>query len=179
MFICLQDKFNGVVFRVQSTVWPHVRLPLMKRKVLFLVALIAFATEFAQATTVQRLGLEDLVKKAHHIVVGKVRNSRTYWSSNGKLILTDHTVEVEEDIKGQSPHLLQVTTIGGKIGDLELHVSGMPSFQKDESVVLFTESSGPYEVVLGLGQGKFHFEMAKCSTRLALFHFLTAAPAMP
>ena len=33
-----------------------------------------------KATTVQRLGLEDLVKKAHHIVAGKVRNSKTFWS---------------------------------------------------------------------------------------------------
>ena len=127
----------------------------MKPKILFALAVAFFAVTGLEATTVQRLALEDLVKKAHLIVAGTVRQSRTYWSSNGKLILTAYTIEVDESIKGQSSRLLEVTTIGGKIGDLELHVAGMPSFQQDENIVLFTESSGPYEVVLGLTQGKF------------------------
>ena len=112
----------------------------------------------ARATTVQPLELQDLVKKAHNIVAGKVRNSRTYWSVNRKLILTSYTIEVDESIKGRPPRTFELTTIGGKIGDLELQVSGMPSFAKDENVVVFTESSGPYEVVMGLGQGKFTVE---------------------
>jgi hypothetical protein len=130
----------------------------VKKNSSYAVVLILFAAAFVHGTTVQRLSLQDLVKKAHRIVTGKVRQSKTYWSSNGKLILTDYTIEVDESIKGQSPRLFQVTTIGGKIGDRELHVSGMPSFQKDENIVLFTESSGSYEVVLGLGQGKFSVE---------------------
>lgn len=130
----------------------------MKVKISSALAAVFFTVAAIQATTVQRLTLEDLVKKAHHIVSGRVKQSRTYWSSNGKMILTDFTIEVDESIKGQSSGLLQVTTIGGKIGTLELHVSGMPAFEKDENVVLFTEPSGPYEVVLGLGQGKFSVE---------------------
>ena len=122
------------------------------------MALLFLLVAGVQATTVQRLALEDLVKKAHRIVAGKVRGAKTYWSGNGKLILTDYTVQVDESIKGDSPGSFQITTIGGKIGTLELHVSGMPSFRNDENVVLFTESSGSYEVVLGLAQGKFSVE---------------------
>jgi hypothetical protein len=132
---------------------------------------VSFAAAAVQATTVRRLAFEDLVRKAHRIVAGKIRQSRTHWSSNGKLILTDYTIEVDENIKGQSPHLFEVTTIGGKIGDRELIVSGMPSFQKDENVVLFTESSGPYEVVLGLGQGKFRVENGKVSNDVGSLSF--------
>ena len=48
-----------------------------------------------------------------------------------------------------------MTAVGGKIGDLELQVSGMPSFQKGENAVVFIEQSGAYQTVVGLGQGKF------------------------
>src|SRR5215468_2961474 len=90
---------------------------------------MVFMTVSAYATTVQRLGLEDLAKKAHTIVVGRVTNSRTYWSANGKLILTNYTVLVDETIKGQAARNVEITTIGGRIGDVELRVAGMPSFQ--------------------------------------------------
>jgi hypothetical protein len=148
----------------------------VKTRISFVLAVVCLAAAALQATTVQRLGFEDLVRKAHRIVSGKVRQSRTYWSSNGKLILTDYTIEVDENIKGQSAHLFAVTTIGGKIGDRQLVVSGMPSFQKDENVVLFTESSGSYEVVLGLGQGKFHVENGQVINNVGGLSFSDGRP---
>src|SRR6185369_18074466 len=105
----------------------------MPARILLLILL--FATS-SYATTVQRLGLEDLVKKSHTIVLGRVTNSRTYWSSNRKLIFTNYTIQVDESIKGQAGRTVEVTTIGGKIGDVELHVSGMPSFQAGENAVV-------------------------------------------
>ena len=125
------------------------RLPFLLSICLILVAIRA------HATTVERLGLDDLVKKSHTIVVGKVMGSRTYWTSNRKLILTDFTIDVGESLKGSSARRVVVTTIGGKIGDTELHVSGMPVFKQGEDAVVFIEQSGAYETVVGLGQGKF------------------------
>ena len=116
------------------------------------------------------------VKKAHHIVSGKVRNSRTYWSDNGKLILTNYTIEVDETIKGQSPQTFELTTVGGKIGGRELHVAGMPSFEKGENIVVFTESSGSYQVVLGLGQGKFKIENGLVSNDVSALAFPDGRP---
>ncbi len=128
---------------------------MMKTRCLLIFVFVFFVTGLLQATTVERLNLDGLVKKAHKIVVGKVRNSRTYWSDNGKLILTSHTIDVEETIKGQRSSTVEVTTIGGKIGNLTLHVAGMPTFAKDESTVVFVENTGAYSTVVGLGQGKF------------------------
>src|SRR2546422_455634 len=91
-------------------------------------ALILAGAAAFQATTVERLTIENLARKAHSIVQGRVRGSRTYWSSNGKVILTTYTLEVEEAIKGKPGSTLEVTTIGGQIGDLTLHVAGMPAF---------------------------------------------------
>jgi len=128
------------------------RLPAMRPRILVIFFLIATS---CYATTVQRLGLEELVKKANTIVVGRVTNSRTYWNSNRKLIFTNYTIQVDESIKGQPGGSIEVTTIGGKIGDVELHVSGMPTFQNGENAVVFIEQSAGYQTVLGLGQGKF------------------------
>ena len=151
----------------------------MKIKSLAVLAGVFLAVAGLEATTVQRLALEDLVRKAHHIVSGRVRDSRTYWSSNGKLILTDYTIEVDESIKGNSPRLFPITTIGGKIGTLELHVSGMPSFHNGENVVLFTEASGSYEVVLGMEQGKFNVENGEAFNDVGTLSFADGRPGKP
>jgi hypothetical protein len=150
----------------------------MPRKIFFLSALflILLTTGRFYATTVERLGLEDLVKKAHTIVIGKVIGSRTYWSTEKKFILTDYTIEVDESMKGQAASSIAVTTIGGKIDDLELYVSGMPSFQKGENAVLFVEQSGAYQTVVGLGQGKFTITNGEVANSVGDLSFPDGAP---
>lgn len=127
-----------------------------KKLILISCTLILYLSAFLHATTVERLGLDELVKKSSRIIVGKVTNARTYWGGgHGRLILTTYTIEVEESIKGQTSRIVEVTIIGGKIGNLQLHVAGMVSFEKDENAVVFIENSGAYSTVVGLGQGKF------------------------
>ena len=144
-----------------------------------LVLLIAISTISVFATTVQRLGLEDLVKKAQTIVVGKVTDSRTYWTADRKLILTNYTIQVDENIKGEPARSVEVTAIGGKIGDLELHVSGMVSFVKDENAVVFIEQSGAYQSVVGLGQGKFTVSNGEVANSVDGLSFPDGRPGNP
>lgn len=150
-----------------------------KKSSLFALSVILLLTSFSYATTVQRLGLEDLVKKAHTIVAGKVSNARTYWTADKKLILTNYTIEVDENIKGQASRTVEVTTVGGKIGDLELHVSGMPSFQKGENAVVFIEQSGAYQVVVGLEQGKFTVTNGEVANTTGDLSFPDGRPGTP
>jgi hypothetical protein len=140
---------------------------------------IFFTAVSAYATTVQRLGLEDLAKKANTIVVGRVTNSRTYWSTNGKLILTNYTFQVDESIKGQAVRNVEITTIGGRIGDVELRVSGMPSFQAGENAVVFLEQSAGYQTVLGLGQGKFTVTAGQVVNSVGDLSFPDGRPGTP
>src|SRR5262245_46825420 len=126
-----------------------------KTRILLTLTFLLSLSTLAQATAVERLDLDGLVKKSDRIVIGKVRSSRTYWSSNGKLILTNYTIDVEETIKGQAARTLELTTIGGTIGDLTLQVTGMPVFARDENAVVFVEKTGAYSTVVGMGQGKF------------------------
>jgi hypothetical protein len=136
----------------------------MAKKSIFLVVLLAFfLSNSVEATTIERLNLDTLVKKSNRIVIGKVRSSRTYWSSDRKLILTSTTIDIEETVKGQGAPTVEITTIGGKIGDLTLHVAGMPQFEKDENAVVFVEKSGIYSTVVGLAQGKFSISNGEVS----------------
>lgn len=132
-----------------------------------------------RATTVERLTLDDLVRKAQSIVQGKVRGSRTHWSSNGKTILTTYTIDVEETIKGYSARTVELTTVGGKIGDLTLFVSGMPAFQKGEDAVVFIEKSGVFSTVVGLSQGKFSIERGEVSNSLMNLSFADGRGGVP
>ena len=131
----------------------------MPKKLLVGVVVFAFLLvclpSSTQATTVERLSLEDLAARSQSIVQGVVRGSRAFWSPNGKLILTSTTLEVTESLKGQSARTVEVTTVGGKIGDTVLHVSGMPAFLPGESTIVFVERANGYLTVLGMSQGKF------------------------
>ena len=119
-----------------------------------LLLIVALALPL-QATTVKRLDLEGLVSIAQTIVVGEVKKSETYWSPDGRLILTRHTIEVGETLKGSTAETVEITTIGGTIGDRTLYVAGMPAFAPGEETIVFTETIGAYRTVVGLGQGKF------------------------
>src|SRR5215510_12130792 len=137
-----------------------------KTRILLLLAFALSLSTITHATTVERLNLDGLVKKSNRIVVGKVRESRTYWSSNGKLILTNYTIDVEETIKGEPAPTLELTTIGGTIGDLTLHVAGMPMFSTNENAIVFVESTGAYLTVVGLDQGKFTITNGEVSNKV-------------
>ena len=140
--------------RAAAYVGVVIRIRMHRRQVIyFSFALILISACLVQATTVQRLSLEDMTKKSNSIVLGRVRASRVYWSGN--VILTTTTINVTETIKGQVSRDIEVTTVGGTVGDTTLHVSGMPAFQSGEDAVVFVEKSGVFSTVVGLAQGKF------------------------
>jgi len=150
-------------------------------KTRILLALIFFFSysELTQATTVERLNLDSLVRKSNRIVIGKVRNSRTHWSANGKLILTSYIIDIQETLKGTAASTMELTTIGGQIGDLTLHVAGMPVFTKDENAVVFVENTGTYSTVVGLAQGKFAVSNGEVSNEVVGLDFPDGSSARP
>jgi len=144
----------------------------MMKRLPILVFLIFAFLDSLHATTVRHLSFDDLVAKAEVIVAGQVIDSRTYRTSDGKLILTSYTVQVGENIKGKAPATLTVTTIGGRLGNTVLRVSGMPQFQTGENAVLFLERSGAYTTVVGLNQGKFSITNGEVSNTLTGLSFV-------
>jgi len=123
----------------------------MKRICLSAAFILAFLSPLS-ATTVQRLSFDDLVAKAQSIVVGQVIDSRTDWNDGHKLILTSYTIQAQESMKSNASPTVTVTTVGGKVGNTILHVSGMPVLEPGENVILFLEQSNSYTTVVGLNQ---------------------------
>jgi hypothetical protein len=146
---------------------------------LAVLILILSANLPLRATTVQRLTLDDMVSKAETIVIGRVINSQSAWTKDGKLILTQTTLEVQEGLKGTTRKTVTVTTLGGRVGNAVLHVSGMPTFQLDETAVIFLERSSSYLTVLGLSQGKFSIVNGEVSNHLNGLSFEGGAPGVP
>ena len=143
---------------------------------LIFIATIMLAVPLS-ATVVQRLNLDDLVTRADSIVIGRVVDSRSSWTKDGKLILTYTTLAVQEGLKGTPSSTITVTTIGGQIGKTILHVSGMPSFERNETAVIFLERSGGYSTVLGLSQGKFSIRNGEVSNAIQGLRFNDAVAA--
>lgn len=152
----------------------------MSKKFLLLVFFVFYIySGLSQATTVERLSLEDLVRKAQRIVVGKVTGQRTHWSDDRRLILTTYTIEIQESMKGRPSYSTELTTIGGKIGDLQLHVPGMAAFEKGEDAVVFIEDVGRVSTVVGLAQGKFSITNGEVSNAVADLTFPDGRPGKP
>jgi hypothetical protein len=151
----------------------------MIRKLTYVLCLLFFSAQLSHATSVERLGLEDLTRKARTIVVGRVTGSRTYWSPDKKYILTDYTIAVAENVKGRSPGTISITTIGGRIGDVELYVSGMPFFERGENAVLFIEQSSAYQTIVGLRQGKFKITNGEVANSVDGLSFPDGRPGNP
>jgi hypothetical protein len=140
---------------------------------LILVALPCFAT------TVERLSLDDMVKKAQSIVHGRVRDARVHWSADGRLIQTTYTIDVDETLKGQAAKSVELTTIGGKIGDLTVIAAGMPSFAVGEESVVFIEKSENVSTVVGLSQGKFSVKDGEVANTVNDLAFPDGRPGAP
>jgi hypothetical protein len=81
--------------------------------------------------------------------------------------LTTSTVEVQETLKGRATRTLELTTIGGTIGDLTLVAAGMPTLQTGEETVLFVEEVGTFKTIVGLSQGKFSVTNGEVSNPVA------------
>jgi hypothetical protein len=143
----------------------------MMKRLLIFIGLPFILFDSAYATTVRRLSFDELVAKAQIIVAGQVTDSRTYRTSDGKLILTSYTIQVGENVKGKTPATVTVTTVGGRIGNSILRVSGMPQFEAGENAVLFLEQSGSYTTVVGLSQGKFRVSNGEVSNTLTGLSF--------
>jgi hypothetical protein len=151
----------------------------MKRVSAFLSSFLLLVSGALHATTVERLTLGEMVKKADRIVAGRVISERTHWSHNGNLILTTYTIEVGETIKGQAARTVEVTTLGGRIGNRELRVSGMPAFDAGEEAVVFIEKSNAVSLVVGLAQGKFSITNGEVSNRVSDLTFADGRPGRP
>src|SRR5262245_44016999 len=110
----------------------------------------------AEATTVEKLSLEEMTRRSKKIVVGRCISTESRWNEKNTLILTFSKFSVSEDLKGESSGSITVMTVGGTVNGVTQTVAGTPQFAADQEVVLFLEGtkSGQWQPV-GLSQGRY------------------------
>jgi hypothetical protein len=131
---------------------------LVKSKLIISAAVLVLLslTVAVQAASVVKLTLPDLVKQSQAIVIGKVSGVSSAWVEDRRQIFTTITLNVSENLKGSSGHIVTFTQIGGVVGDTRVSVAGAPIFTPGSEVLLFLsgDPSGYFPTV-GMGQGKF------------------------
>ena len=107
-------------------------------------------------TTVLKMDLPALVQESDSIVQGQVERMDALWDAQRKTIFTYISVKVHEPLKGEPGRTILIRQIGGKVGTMNLSISGMPVFRNGEEVILFLKRNpeASYHVV-GLSQGKY------------------------
>ena len=130
----------------------------MRVKTLAAAALLLASGRLASPTSVVAPGLDDLVARAETVVVAEVVDIRSSWiqSRPGRAIVTDVTFAIERTLKGRSYAQRSLEFLGGTVGDVTLHVAGMPVFQVGDRDLLFIRDSGrPVSPVVGFMYGRF------------------------
>jgi len=114
------------------------------RLTLVWVLILAFAAMPLRATSVVPPQFAELVNRSDYVVRGRVKalNYESRMSGGRELIFTKIEVEVLEVIAGTPPESVVLVMLGGKSGDRELVVAGVPQFKVGDEDILFVQGNG-------------------------------------
>jgi len=118
------------------------------------VATVLMHSAASRATSLARMSVVELAHASDAIVRAKCISSAVR-REEGE-IWTFSEFQVEESWKGAADSRITVRLLGGRLGEITSHVSGVPRFQAGEDVVLFLQHAprGTYSVVSWV-QGTF------------------------
>jgi len=127
-------------------------------KVFLSVVCLSLITTGLYSSTLVYMELKDILKRSEAVVRGVVRDVESRYNEERTKILTYTLIEIKETINGKTPPVITVETYGGRVGDINMKVPGMPEFKKGEEVVLFVKKTGEYYHISGMVQGKYRVE---------------------
>ena len=127
-------------------------------KVFLSVVCLSLITTGLYSSTLVYMELKDILKRSDAVVRGVVRDVESRYNEERTKILTYTLIEIKETINGKTPPVITVETYGGRVGDINMKVPGMPEFKKGEEVVLFVKKTGEYYHISGMVQGKYRVE---------------------
>jgi hypothetical protein len=117
----------------------------------------------ADATTIARMSLAKMAQAAPLIV--RVRCAGSSVAFDAGEIWTFTSFHVEETWRGDAPSEITVRLLGGNMGNITSHVSGVPRFRLGENVILFLEPTkrGDFSVI-SWEQGTFRVSRDSAGT---------------
>jgi len=127
----------------------------MQRLLLLFMAILVYVP--AQATTVLRLSVEEMARRADLVVRAEVTRVEVQSDPTDEARITTHvTMRVLDTFKGhQTAPTLTLKLLGGSNGRYILRVPGMPTFSQGEEVVLFLHATPRGFMPAGLWLGKY------------------------
>jgi hypothetical protein len=151
------------------------------------IAVAAATVTLAGATTLRRVGLDDLTTTNGTIVVGKVLETHSYWNPGRTSILTDARIATSEVLKGPAAEHLEITVtlLGGSVDDRALLIVGGAQLLPGRSYVLFlNEGTLPGGVearytLLDHSQGAFDIVAARDGSGLRAVSQAQGHPLVP
>lgn len=128
------------------------------------LALAMAGATTAGATTLERMSLAKMAVAAPVIV--RARCAANSVARDEGEIWTFTSFDVEETWRGSPPARITVRLLGGSMGDITSHVSGVPRFAPGEDVVLFLQptTSGDFSIV-SWEQGTFRIHQDASGTQ--------------
>ncbi len=141
-----------------------------------LAAICAALALVAHAATLVRLSDAELVTHGEQVVLGTVSRVSTSWEDPDgdgvSQIYTTVELKVEQSLAGNARPGETVTfrQLGGRIGNIEYKIPGLPRFTEGASTLLFLEGSltNPnFSPVVGLAQGTWNVRRENDGTRYA------------
>ena len=132
------------------------------------LAVVLLAAAACQATTLERLALDEMVQKSTEIVRGRITSVGSV--KRGSMIYTQARVQVAEWWKGKPGAAIEVFVPGGVYGRERQIISGAPQLKEGYEYVLFlwTGKSGITQV-MGLSQGVFDVKVTGLDGQTAAY----------
>jgi hypothetical protein len=121
-------------------------------KLALLPLIFLLGPRVANATIFVTSSAAPLVTRADAIVLGSVRAVTPRWE--GRRIVSDVELDVEETVKGAPPQHLTLVAPGGRIGDVVMRVIDGASFRVGDRSILFLSHRDGVHRLVGLGAGK-------------------------
>lgn len=124
---------------IRETEWAR------RASAMLLFAVIGIAAR-SEATTLQRMSLDQLAQAADTVVRARCVGSAARWENGA--IWTFSEFEVVERFRGEAPSRIRIRLPGGRIGGVATRVEDVPQFRAGDEAVLFLEAQrdGSYGV---------------------------------
>lgn len=112
---------------------------MVTRYLLRLGWLLALLPQPVSSTTVDAPDIDSLISQSDYVVRAVVRSATAAWREHAgrRYIGTRVELEIREIIKGAPPSPLVLDLIGGRVGEDELIIEGLPLFHVGDENVLF------------------------------------------
>ena len=136
---------------------------------LLLVSLI-FNTNVS-ASTVKQVSFDELIEQSELVFEGNVVSAESRWNNSKKLIKTFITFEITEVISGDyQSDTLELSFIGGKIGDSYVEAQGLRQPKVGEKGIYFIQSTtqAMANPLVGWSQGQFLLEQDSTGNEIVM-----------